>query len=81
MRAVDAIGICGGPELKLFDIDTSKLEQAATPNGGLDLSGLLATLSSEGASTLNSVLGQNVFTTGQPVGGITLLLPAAPAGS
>ncbi len=71
----------GGPELKLFDIDTSQLEQAATPNGSLDLSGLLATLSSEGASTLNTVLGQNVFTTGQPVGGITLILPAAPASS
>lgn len=71
----------GGPELKLFDIDTSQLEQAATPNGGLDLSGLLATLSSEGASTLNTLLGQNVFTTGQPVGGVTLVLPAAAAGS
>ncbi len=71
----------GGPELKLFDIDTSQLEQAATPNGGLDLSGLLATLSSEGASTLNTILGQNVFTTGQPVGGISVVLPAAASGS
>lgn len=67
----------GGPEVKLFDIDTSQLEQAATPNGSLDLNGLLATLSSEGASTLNTVLGQNVFTTGQPVGGISVILPAA----
>ena len=71
----------GGPELKLFDIDTSQLEQAATPNGVLDLSGLLATLSSEGAATLNTLVGQNVFTTGPPVGGISLILPAAPAGS
>jgi hypothetical protein len=69
----------GGPEVKLFDIDTSQLEQAATPNGSLDLSGLLATLSSEGASTLNTTLGQNVFTTGQPVGGISVILPAAPS--
>jgi hypothetical protein len=68
----------GGPELKLFDIDTSQLEQAALPNGTLDLSGLLATLSSEGAATLNTALGQNVFTTGQPVGGITLIVPNPP---
>jgi hypothetical protein len=67
----------GGPEVKLFDIDTSQLEQAATPNGGLSLSGLLATLSSEGASSLNTALGQNVFTTGQPVGGVSVILPAA----
>jgi hypothetical protein len=71
----------GGPELKLFDIDTSQLEQAATPNGELDLNGLLATLSSEGAATLNTLLGQNVFTTGQPVGGVTVVLPAAASGS
>ncbi len=71
----------GGPELKLFDIDTSQLEQAATSNGELDLSGLLASLSSEGAATLDTLLGQNVFTAGQPVGGISLILPAAAAGS
>ncbi|HUA05699.1 MAG TPA: hypothetical protein VMB27_17455 [Solirubrobacteraceae bacterium] len=70
----------GGPEVKLFDIDTSQLEQAATPDGSLDLNGLLATLSSEGASTLNTILGQNVFTTGQPVGGISVILPAAATG-
>ena len=70
----------GGPEVKLFDIDTSQLEQAATPNGSLDLNGLLATLSSEGASTLNTVLGRNVFTTGEPVGGVSVILPAAATG-
>jgi len=70
----------GGPEVKLFDIDTSQLEQAATPNGTLDLSGLLATLSSEGASTLNTLLGRDVFTTGEPVGGISVILPAAATG-
>jgi len=68
----------GGPELKLFDIDTSQLEQAATPNGTISLQGLLATLSSEGASTLNTLLGQNVFTTGQPVGGLSVILPQPP---
>jgi hypothetical protein len=72
-----AFSINGGPEIKLFDIDTSQLEQAATPNGTLDLNGLLATLSSEGASSLNELLGQNVFTTGQPVGGVSVILPAA----
>jgi hypothetical protein len=70
----------GGPELKLFDIDTSQLEQAATPNGSLDLNGLLATLSSEGASSLNTILGQNLFTTGEPVGGVSVILPAAASG-
>jgi hypothetical protein len=68
----------GGPEVKLFDIDTSQLEQAATPNGTLSLQGLLATLSSEGASTLNTLLGQSVFTTGQPVGGLSVILPQPP---
>ena len=67
-----------GPEAKLFDIDTSQLEQAAKPNGSIDLRGLLATLSSEGSSTLNTLLGQNVFTTGQPVGGLSVILPQSP---
>ena len=68
----------GGPQVKLFNIDTSQLEQAATPNGSIDLQGLLATLSSEGASTLNTVLGTNAFTTGQPVGGLSVILPQSP---
>jgi hypothetical protein len=71
----------GGPEIKLFDIDTTKLQQAATPNGGLSLSGLLAELSSEGASSLNQALGTDAFTTGQPIGGVTLILPNPPSGS
>ena len=71
--------INGGPEIKLFDIDTTKLLQAATPDGGLSLSGLLAELSSEGAATLNQVLGTNAFTTGQPIGGLTIILPQAPS--
>jgi hypothetical protein len=72
-----AFSVNGGPAVKLFDIDTSKLEQAATPNGTLDLNGMLAELSSEGASTLNQLLGTTAFTTGQPVGGLTVILPAA----
>jgi ribosomal protein L21 len=71
--------INGGPEIKLFDIDTTKLVQAATPNGGLSLSGLLAELSSEGAATLNQALGTDAFTTGQPIGGLTIILPQAPS--
>lgn len=72
-----SFSVNGGPELKLFDIDTSQLEQSLLPNGTLDLQNLLATLSSEGASTLNTVLGTNAFTTGQPVGGVTLIVPAS----
>jgi len=70
----------GGPEVKLFSLDTSKLVQSALPNGTLDLQGLLATLSSEGAASLNTALGQNLFTTGQPVGGVTLIVPNPPSG-
>jgi hypothetical protein len=67
----------GQPDVKLFDIDTDQLEESALPNGTLDLQNLTATLSSEGASTLNTVLGTNAFTTGQPVGGLTLIVPAS----
>ncbi len=69
----------GGPELKLFDLDTSQLEQAATPDGSLDLKGLLATLSTEGASSLNQALGTQTFTTAEPVGGLTLIVPSTPS--
>lgn len=65
----------GGPEVKLFDLDTTKLLQSALPNGTLDLQNLLATLSSEGAASLNAALGRNLFTTAQPVGGVTLIVP------
>jgi hypothetical protein len=70
----------GGPEVKLFNLDTSQLVQSALPNGTLDLKGLLATLSSQGASSLNTALGKNLFTTGQPVGGVTLIVPTPPSG-
>jgi hypothetical protein len=68
----------GGPAIKLLNIDTSKLLQAAAPDGGLSLSGLLAELSSEGASSLNQALGTDAFTTGQPIGGLTVILPNSP---
>jgi hypothetical protein len=64
-----------GVEVKLFDLDTTRLLQSALPNGTLNLQNLLATLSSEGAASLNTALGRNLFTTGQPVGGVTLIVP------
>ncbi len=67
----------GGPDIKLLDLDTTKLLQSALPNGTLDLQGLLATLSSEGAASLNQVLGKNLFTTGQPVGGVSVIVPSS----
>jgi hypothetical protein len=72
-----SFSVNGGPEAKLFDIDTSQLEQSLLPNGTVDLQNLTATLSSEGASSLNTALGQNVFTTGQPVGGLSVIVPAS----
>jgi hypothetical protein len=68
----------GGPAIKLLQLDTSKLVDSATPSGGLDLQGLMAELSSEGAASLNQLLGTNAFTTGQPIGGLTLILPNPP---
>jgi hypothetical protein len=72
-----SFSVNGQPDVKLFDIDTDQLEESALPNGTLDLQNLLATLSSEGASTLNTVLGTDAFTTGQPVGGLSLIVPAS----
>jgi hypothetical protein len=72
-----SFSVNGQPDIKLFDIDTDQLEESALPNGTLDLQNLLATLSSEGASTLNTALGTNAFTTGQPVGGLTVIVPAS----
>ncbi|MGZ4184656.1 MAG: hypothetical protein ACXVUE_19080 [Solirubrobacteraceae bacterium] len=69
----------GGPEIKLLNLDTSKLLQSATPSGGLSLQGLLAELSSEGAASLNQLLGTNAFTTGQPIAGLSVILPNTPS--
>jgi ribosomal protein L21 len=68
----------GGPVIKVFDIDTSQLVQSATPSGGLDLNGLLATLSPQAASSLNKLLGTNAFTTAAPIGGLTIVVPKQP---
>lgn len=69
----------GGPEVQVLQLNTSQLEAAATPSGQLSLTGLLATLSSEGASSLNQLLGGSYFTTAEPVGGLTLVVPSSSA--
>lgn len=69
----------GGPDIKLLDIDTDKLLAAATPNGELDLSGLTAELSTEGADSLNELLGTNAFQPQQLVGGLTIIAPSGSA--
>lgn len=71
-----SFSVNGGPELKLFDIDTAQLEAATTPNGQLSVSNLLATLSAEGAASLDTATGQPLFTAGQPVGGLTVIVPS-----
>jgi hypothetical protein len=69
----------GGPELKLFDIDTAQLEAAATPNGELDLNGLLAEVSGEFAGTINQLAGRQAVQPGQVAGGLTLIVPSGAA--
>jgi hypothetical protein len=71
-----SFSVNGGPEVKLFSVDTAQLEKSATSNGSLDLKGLLATLSTEGAASLNTVLNTHAFTTGQTLGGLTVIVPA-----
>jgi hypothetical protein len=74
-----SFSVNGGPQVKLFNIDTAKLEAAATPNGQLDLSGLSAELSSEGAATINQIAGQQIVKPGQLAGGLTVIVPSSSA--
>lgn len=76
-----SFSVNGGPEAKLFSLDTSAIQKSVTNNGSLDLNGLTATLSTEGAASLNAALGTNAFTTGEPVGGLTVIVPAKKPGS
>ena len=69
----------GGPEVKLFDIDTSKLEAAALPGGVLDLNGLATELSSELSATLNHLAGQQITQPGQAAGILNLIVPSSAA--
>ncbi len=69
----------GGPEVKLFDIDTSKLEAAALPGGMLDLNGLLTELSSEFSGTINELAGQQIVQPGQAAGLLSPIVPSPAA--
>jgi hypothetical protein len=71
-----SFAVDGGPQVKLFDIDTSTLEQSTTANGDLSLTGLTAMLSSQGAATLNGLAGQDIVTPAQAAGGLTVIVPA-----
>jgi hypothetical protein len=71
-----SFAVDGGPEVKVFDIDTSQLEQSTTADGDLSLTGLTATLSSQGASTLNMLAGRTIVTPEEVVGGLTVIVPA-----
>jgi hypothetical protein len=74
-----SFSINGGPEVKLFDIDTAKLEAAALPGGVLDLNGLLAELSSELSGTINQLAGQQIVAPGQAVGLLSTIVPSSAA--
>jgi hypothetical protein len=68
--------INGGPQAKLLDINTSALEQSTTANGQLSLTGLIATVSSQGAATLNALTGKDIVTPAQTAGRLTVIAPA-----
>jgi hypothetical protein len=76
-----SFSVNGGPEVKLFDIDTSALEKSALGNGGISLTGLTATLSKEAASTINKLAGKQIVKPAQSVGGLTVIVPAPPTTS
>ena len=73
------VSIDGGPEVKVFDIDTSKLEAAALPGGVLDLNGLATELSNELAATINHLAGQQIVQPGQAAGLLSLIIPSSVA--
>lgn len=73
------LSIDGGPEVKAFDIDTSKLEAAALPGGVLDLNGFVTELSSELAATINQLAGQQIVQPGQAAGLLDLIIPSSAA--
>jgi hypothetical protein len=74
-----SFAVDGGPEVRVFDIDTSQLAQSTTANGDLSLTGLTATLSSQGAATLNMLAGSTIVTPGETAGGLTVIVPAGSA--
>jgi hypothetical protein len=72
-----SFSVNGGPEAKLFDIDTSTLEQSTTSNGELSLTGLTATLSSQGAESINRLAGKTIVRPAQTVGNLTVIVPSS----
>jgi hypothetical protein len=72
-----SFAVNGGPEVKLFDVDTSTLEQSTTANGDLSLTGLTAAVSSQGAATLNALAGKDIVAPAQAAGGLTVIVPAS----
>jgi hypothetical protein len=72
-----SFAVDGGPEVKLFDVDTSTLEQSTTANGDLSLTGLTAAVSSQGAATLNALAGEDILAPAQAAGGLTVIVPAS----
>lgn len=72
-----SFSVNGGPDVKLFDIDTSKLVTSAVGNGELSLSGLTAELSQEGSDTINQLAGKNVVQPEEVVGGLSVIVPAS----
>ena len=69
----------GGPEIKLFDIDTAKLEAAALPGGVLDLNGLVAELTNELSATINQLASQQIVSPGQAAGLLSTIVPSSAA--
>jgi hypothetical protein len=74
-----SFSVNGGPEVKLFDIDTAKLEAAALPGGVLDLNGLVAEVTSELSGTINQLAGQQVAVPGQLAGLLSAIVPSSAA--
>jgi hypothetical protein len=74
-----SFSVNGGPEVKLFDIDTAKLEAAALPGGVLDLNGLLAEVTSELSGTINQLAGQQTVVPGQLAGLLSAIVPSSAA--
>ena len=74
-----SFSVNGGPEVKLFDLDTAKLEAAALPGGVLDLNGLVAELTSELSGTINGLAGQQIVSPGQAAGLLSTIVPSPAA--
>lgn len=70
-----SFSVNGGPEVKLLSLDTSKLLSSTTSNGSLDLQGLTATLSQEGADSINQAAGTPLVAPAQTFGNLSVIVP------